>query len=178
LLLWLSPYFVLTVPVFVTQASSEMSLSVASHAVGVGHKKEAFSNVRGTKRRCGYNLPFRIIPVRGKPSEDSVESPISESWYVFHDDVLGSNSANDPRELPPEPASLAVESVSLSGEADIRARKSAAQNLDWRRPSAISVRRSVKGSDIGIGRCVRPVLVQYITAVVVNLDLPGDLESR
>jgi hypothetical protein len=57
--------------------------------------------------------PFRIVPQRGQVPENSVESPRSEEWGVFHEHESGSNLANDPGELGPEAAALPTDSGTL-----------------------------------------------------------------
>lgn len=55
-----------------------------------------------TRIGCGYNLPFRIEPERGKVGEDDIKSTKSEHWAVFNEDEAGSYQANDAGELAPE----------------------------------------------------------------------------
>jgi hypothetical protein len=50
--------------------------------------------VWGTKRDRWNNIPFRVIPDRGKITEDFFEGSSvvdrKEAWNVFHEDVSGS----------------------------------------------------------------------------------------
>ena len=55
-----------------------------------------------TSLDCGYNLPDRIHPERGKVTEDGIESPSNESWAVFNECVAGSYFANNPGKFFPE----------------------------------------------------------------------------
>jgi hypothetical protein len=62
----------------------------SSCATGVGNKPEPVTAVRGTNG-CSWNtVPLRVIPERGKVSNDSAESSSKESCDVLHEHVSGS----------------------------------------------------------------------------------------
>jgi hypothetical protein len=78
----------------------------AIDALGVGHKEQAFTWMWCTHGARRDNRPFRIEPEVVKITEDPAEgiSVSKESWYVLHDDVVGSYCAYDvchPRPSPP-----------------------------------------------------------------------------
>ena len=47
--------------------------------------------------------------------------PKSECWRVLHEDVSGSNFANDSPKFPPKPGPDSLQTVTLSGNADVLA---------------------------------------------------------
>jgi len=96
------------------------------------------SNV-GSSQHC----PATVIPERGQVTEDSSESPSKERWAVFHEDVTGSNLANDPRHVSPHSTAGAVDAGSLACDADVLARKAARYDVNNASP-----RSAVKGLNI------------------------------
>jgi hypothetical protein len=66
---------------------------------GVGDNEYPPATMRGTNGRCRYAVPLSIKPERGQVSENSSESPNSESIDVFHEHNSRSYLANDPRKL-------------------------------------------------------------------------------
>ena len=68
----------------------------------VGQDPDAFPSVRSANLVCGYNLPLRIEPERGKVSEDDIKSTNSEHWAVFNECEAGSYQAKDAGEFAPE----------------------------------------------------------------------------
>jgi hypothetical protein len=89
-----------TVPVVVWYRLPPV-IGFASVAQGVTHNPDAFALVRCAGMGRGYNAPFRSEPQRGKVAKDSVESSKSEHWGILHEDVAGSNFANNPGHVRP-----------------------------------------------------------------------------
>jgi hypothetical protein len=87
----------------------------------VGHDPDSFAAVGGAHVVSSENSPSRIKPQRGQVFENSVESPRSEHWRVFHERELGSYFTNDPGHFHPEPRALSVKPCALSGAADVLA---------------------------------------------------------
>jgi hypothetical protein len=79
----LSPGFALLVSVL------RDPLELASPAVGVGSvvrdKPAPFAKMRRVNGSSRYNVPFCVIPERGKVSENGDESARSENADVFHE---------------------------------------------------------------------------------------------
>jgi hypothetical protein len=75
-------------------------------------------------------VPFRIKPERGQVSENSVKAPSKQSCDVLHEDVSGSYLANNSGVLRPKAAALARKACTFSGEADVLARETAADEID------------------------------------------------
>ena len=93
-------------------------------AVGVpSHKPEPVPLVRGTNIASSQHCPPAVIPERGQVTEDSPKSSSKEGWAVLHEDVAGSNLANDPRHVPPHSAAGSVNAGSLAGNADVLTRE-------------------------------------------------------
>jgi hypothetical protein len=83
------------------------------------------SNV-GSSQHC----PFAVIPERGQITEDDSESSSNECLTVFHEDVSGSNLANDPRHVSPHSAALSGDACAFPSNADVLARKTARYNVN------------------------------------------------
>jgi len=79
--------------------------------------------MRGTNIASSQHSPATVIPERGQITEDSPKSSSKEGWAVLHEDVAGSNLANDPRHVPPHSAAGSVDARSLAGDADVLARE-------------------------------------------------------
>jgi len=90
-------------------------------AVGVGHKPEPVPLMRRSNVGSSQHCPAAVIPERGQITEHSSESPSKERWAVFHENVAGSNLANDARHVGPHAASLAVNAGAFAGHADVLA---------------------------------------------------------
>jgi hypothetical protein len=117
-----------------------------------------------------HNSPLRVIPERGKITKDSVKSSSNEHWAVLHEDVAGSYFANQPRHVLPHTASLTVESVPFSSDADVLAWKAARNNVNNSLP-----RPAVKGLNVipNRERREKPVILssaQYACGVWLPLD--------
>jgi len=59
-------------------------------AVCVGNNPDAISPVRGADGTSGDTIPRRIVPERGKVSENSAHPETKQAWDVLHDDEAGS----------------------------------------------------------------------------------------
>ena len=88
------------------RASLGAFVSFAMCAVGVGHKPEPVPLVRSPDIGSSQHCPAAVIPDRGQITEDNSKSSSNECWTVFHEDVTGSNFANDPRHVLPHSAAL------------------------------------------------------------------------
>src|ERR1044072_6216986 len=101
----------------------------------------------GTRGRRRNAVPFRIVPDRGQVPENAVEAPVTESCDVFHDDVAGSNRANEPRKFGPEAGFRAFDAFALAGVADVLAGEAAREDLDvGRAPESTNI---MEPSDAG-----------------------------
>ena len=103
---------------------------LASCPVGVPHNPDAVPDVRCANGRSGNAVPLRIIPERGQVSENVSKSPSKQSCDVLHEDVARSHLANDPGELGPQSAALAADAGASSGNADVLAGESAADEVN------------------------------------------------
>jgi hypothetical protein len=59
-------------------------------AVGVGNNPHSVAPVRGADGASRYAVPDRIIPERGKVSENGSHPETKQAWDVLHDDEAGS----------------------------------------------------------------------------------------
>jgi hypothetical protein len=112
-------------------------------AVGVGSNPNPLPPVRGATVVCSQHTPLRIVPELGQVSEYASKPSRSEHWAVFHEDESWSYLTNDPRHVPPEPASLPLDAGPLASCADVLAGKAARNDVNTASPWA-----SVKGSDV------------------------------
>jgi hypothetical protein len=96
------------------------------------------SNV-GSSQHC----PPAVIPERGQITEHSSKSPSKERWAVFHEDVAGSNLANDARHVGPHAAALSVNAGAFACDADVLAGKAARNDVNTAAPWS-----SVKGANV------------------------------
>lgn len=87
--------------------------------------------------------PSRIIPQLGQVSENTSKPSRSEHWRVLHEDEARSNFTDDSGHLHPHPASLALDSGSLAGGADVLTGKPARNHVNNPPP-----RSSVKGANV------------------------------
>ena len=79
-------------------------LFLLSDRLGVGHKPDPISPVRGTKGTRRQTIPFRIVPALGQVSENTSHVRVSkQTWNVLHEDVSGSKCANGSDVFTPEP---------------------------------------------------------------------------
>ena len=121
----------------------------------------------GSSQHC----PFAVIPERGQITEDSPKSSSKEGWAVLHEDVAGSNLANDPRHVSPHAGALSVDSCAFAGHADVLARESSRHHVN-----AASPRSAVKGLNVipdREGREKAVVLSGGKYACCVGLPLDG-----
>jgi hypothetical protein len=103
---------------------------LVSLATGVGHKPESVSLVRRPNVVSSQHSPPAVIPERGQVTEHSSESPSNDGWAVLHEDVLGSNLANDPRHVLPHAGSGAFDACTFAGDADVLAREAARYHIN------------------------------------------------
>jgi hypothetical protein len=118
-------------------------LSFQSLAFGVGQNPYPLATVRRSDIVRSQHTPFRIEPQRGQVTEDSAKSANSEGWGVLHEHEARSYLANDAGKLSPKAASLAVDSRSCSGNADVLTGKAARNDINTASP-----RSSVKGANV------------------------------
>jgi len=139
-------------------------------AFGVGQNPDPFSQVRSTGVGRRNNSPPCIEPHLGKVAKHSPESSRNESWRVLHEDVTGSNFANDSGHFDPQARSFAVDSCSLSGNANILARESAANDIDDSSPGlSVECPHVVPNGKPGQDSVPLPLQEQF-AAVRLNLD--------
>jgi len=124
----------------------------------------------GTNGARGYNSPLRIEPEFGQRPENNVETPVNESWHVLHEDVSGSNLANDAGELEPEPAPGAFfDARAFPGNGDVLAGEPSADEIGLHSGS-------VKGANVSVnGSLIEPSVghsgAEEFLAVGVSLDI-------
>jgi hypothetical protein len=107
-----------------------LPLAFASPAVGVGNNPDSVASVRGTNGESRYAVPLRIKPDLGKVSEYLVQPSSKQRCDVLHDDVAGSNLANNSGVLGPETRASALNSCALACDGDILAGESAADEVN------------------------------------------------
>jgi hypothetical protein len=147
------------------------ALFLLSLTVGVGHNPDPLADVRCASMDCSEHTPSRIVPHRGQVAENSSETPGSEHWAVFHEDVSRSYLANDARHLSPESGAGAVESGPVASGADVLAGKASRNDINTAAPWS-----SVKGLHVipdGKRRQASVVLSRHKNACGVGIALDG-----
>lgn len=100
-------------------------------AVGVGsNDPDAISLVRGAGVDRSQHAPSRVIPQRGKITEDSGKSSVNKSWAVFHEDVTRSNFADNARHVSPHAAFGAVDAPPFACDGDVLAREASRNHVN------------------------------------------------
>lgn len=122
-------------------------------------------------------MPLRVIPERGKVSENGEESSPSKSPDVLHEHEAGSKLANETAKLSPESGALTVQAGTLAGEADVLAGESPADGVDPGDPES-SKSGSVEGSHVVMDGHLGPMLRQHAPAPGVDLAEGDGLEPR
>jgi hypothetical protein len=140
--------------------------------VGVGNDPDPLPAMRGTNVRSSYSVPFRVIPERGKVTENGSHSSSKERCDVLHDDIAGSYFANDPSKLVPKTGPSTGEASTFSSDADVLAWESAADEVDV----VIALRR--ERPHVFMLRDFRPVLFEDCGCIRVNLHLPLARHAR
>ena len=83
---------------------------------------------------------MRVIPQRGKVTEDHGKTSSHKQWAVFHEDVPRQNFTDNAGHVAPHAAALSVDALTPPRGADVLARKSARYDVNNSAP-----RSSVKG---------------------------------
>jgi hypothetical protein len=135
--------------------------------LGVGNEPDPVTSVRGANGCCWDTIPDRIIPARGQVSENVSQPETKQAWYVLHDDIEGSNFANEAGILAPEARALTLKASALSSEADVLTREPATYDVDCNSVSGQSV--SVEGADVFIAGNLGPVFLENATRVFFDL---------
>jgi hypothetical protein len=104
------------------------------------------------------HTPLRREPHRGQVAENTSKPSINEHWGVFHEDVLGSNLANDPCKFSPEARSGTVDAFTFASAGYILAGKPARNDVNNASP-----RSSVKTAH------VRPNWESFENSIVLSL---------
>jgi hypothetical protein len=140
-------------------------------ALGVGHNEQPVTHMWGTQRACGKHTPLRIKPEPGQVSENGVSPPNKESCDVLHEDVTGSNLANEPSKLKPQTGALTSQSGAESSLGDVLTGEASTEDVNGR-----DLRRR-DGADVSVLGDVRPVLREDFDRVFVTFHLPADAHS-
>ncbi len=98
--------------------------------------------MRGTQVARSQTDPFRIEPEIGHASEYGVESSNSEPAHVLQEESAGSNVANDPLDMLPDPTLVGLGEL-LPGLAERLTREAGRDEIN---PAAI--REAVEGLEI------------------------------
>ena len=117
-------------------------------------------------------VPARIVPARGKVSENVEKPPSSQSWDVFHEDVAGHQLANESLELRPKTGSVTCKSCSFASGRNVLAGEAPGEHVDL-----VEVVRTAV-AHVGEAGHVGPMQREDLAAEVVNLDLPGAAHAR
>lgn len=137
--------------------------------MGVGNDPDPVTEVRGANGRRGNTIPFRIEPARGQVPENLAKcSPgvdAKEPWHVLQQHVAGSQCANDPRKLGPEPSDI-LGAFPLPSDGRRLTGEPGAQELDALEPFKI------QGRNVSMPLHIRPVPSKDALTKRVDLTLP------
>jgi hypothetical protein len=74
-----------------------------SLAIGVGHKPQPVALVRRPNVGSSQHCPSAVIPERGQITNNDPKAAPRKGRAVLHEDVAGSNLANDAGHFSPQP---------------------------------------------------------------------------
>jgi hypothetical protein len=137
--------------------------ATASNVVGVGHDPDAIPLMRGANGGSGYTVPLRIVPERVEATEDFVQSARAKGCNILDDDVARVDFFDETAIFVPKTASLASESESVTGDADVLAGESSADNVN-----GFMYVLGGKSFNVFKNRHVWPVFLKNSTAYGVN----------
>src|SRR5690606_12100369 len=144
--------------------------SFHSLAGRVGSNPDSLATLGDASEGAGQNLPFRIIPERGKAPEYAVKSAPEQIADVFDDDELRPDLLDKPFVLAPQSAELAgdagANAVAVAGDRNVPAGEASDDGVGLNSISGQSV--GCKIVDVFIDRRLRPVLRQDAPAVRVE----------
>jgi hypothetical protein len=107
---------------------------VLSFARGVGQYPDALASVGSACVTRSHNTPPRIIPQRGKVSEDSGKSSSHKQRAVFHEDEARQYLTDNACHLAPQSAALSRDACALSGAGNVLAREAASDDIHHATP--------------------------------------------
>jgi hypothetical protein len=116
-------------------------------------------------------MPFRIIPERSERPEYLIQSARAKGGDIFDEDVARFKRVDRFGVLKPEAATFSAKSSPFPCEADILARKSAAQEINGFNS------RPVGGSNVSVSGNVGPMLGEHSLTVGVDFNLPCDFKT-
>ena len=117
-----------------------------------------------------YNAPARVVPQRGKVTEDGEKSVSKVSCDVLQQHVSGSNSANSVPDARPEVSGI-IFALSEAGKAERLAGVSGGEPVDRLNSGPIGVLHVPIVGNLG------PVVGEDRAGVLVVLDMPGVLNG-
>lgn len=142
---------------------------------GVGNNPNSIPRMRGADGGSWNTVPDRIIPERGKVSENGSHPETEQTCDVFHNDELWSYFANDPAILFPKTRSRTFDARSLSSSGNVLAREPAADDIDGNSVSSKSVGCEV--SNVMVDRNIGPVFRQHAAGVVLDFAEGDSLKA-
>lgn len=113
------------------------------------------------------SAPLRIVPERGKRSEDFVEPPADERGDVLDDDEPRHDFFDDPCVLEPEATARSFQASPEASHRYVLTRKSARDHVHW-----LKIARA-HGAHVFVASHVGPVLFEHRAAKRILLDLPN-----
>jgi hypothetical protein len=121
-----------------------------SATVGVGQDEDAVATVRRTNAGSRYTMPFRVIPDRGKITQDPIEPSLGEHGDIFKERDARSTSANGTDAILPEARTIPRQASSSTSLADVLTRESPGDDVDSWKQRKIDIRNIAK--NLGIGK--------------------------
>lgn len=146
-----------------------------SLARGVGNNPSPVSSVRRTNGGSRYAMPLRIKPERGQRSENIAKPSIKQLWAVLHDDVAGSNFANETLIFEPQSASFSGEAESASAGGNVLTGEAPTNDVNGNSIGSKPCRGEV--SDVAIAGNVWPVFMKDTAGELLNLAKCNSLET-
>jgi hypothetical protein len=134
----------------------------------LSNDEQAGSRVRSAGVGSSYKAPRRVVPQRGKVSEDDVESENKVVCDVLQDDETGSKYANGVRDVRPEVALIGC-SQPLAGGTERLARVASGEDVYGLKGDPVGVR------DVAVVRDAGESDIKDFGGASVVLQMPCDI---
>jgi len=137
--------------------------------VGVGHNEDPFTLVRAARVGRREPGPDHLVTELAEAGDNDIQAPPNRSRNVLPDDEGGPELGDDAEHVEPESGPSSAESSPSSGEAEVLAWGSSADDIDARQHGRVSCNML----EILVPNRVRPMARQYRAAVGVDFNLPA-----
>jgi hypothetical protein len=141
----------------------------------VGNNPDPISDVRGANVGSWYAVPLRIIPDRGKRTENVAHPVIKQLCDVLHENDAGSKLANETGELEPQARTVSEKTRSLASGRNILAREPSADRVNGNSIGSKPV--GGEFADVMVAGHLWPVFRQHAAGKVFDFAEGDGLET-